>query len=67
MDERIIAVAGYERWSGEIAQLQVSCHPGYRRRGLAAEPLTAAIAAALGFVEYGWMATVRVRLPGNAV
>ena len=88
---QIVAVAGYERWSGEIAQLQVFCHPGYRRRGLAAESLTAAISHALadnllpqyrardrnatslalakrvGFVEYGWMATVLVRLPNNAV
>ena len=88
---QIVAVAGYERWSGEIAQLQVFCHPGYRRRGLAAESLKAAISHALadnllpqyrardgnaaslalarrvGFVEYGWMATVLVRLPNNAV
>jgi len=80
----IVAVAGYERWPGEIAQLQVFCHPGYRRRGLAAKSLTAAISHALadnllpqyrardgnaaslalakrvGFVEYGWMATVLV-------
>lgn len=86
-DGQMVAAAGYERWSGGIAQLQVFCHPGYRRRGLAAEPLKAAIAHALadnllpqyrardgnaasfalaqrvGFVEYGWMATVRVRLP----
>jgi hypothetical protein len=34
---QIVAVAGYERWSGGIAQLQVFCHPGHRRRGLAAE------------------------------
>ena len=91
VEERIVAVAGYERWSGQIAHLQVFCHPGYRRRGLAAEPLKAAISEALvdnllpqyrardgnaaslalakrvGFVEYGWMATVLVRLPGNAV
>jgi len=45
--ERIVAVAGYERWSGQIAHLQVFCHPGYRRRGLAAEPLKAAISEAL--------------------
>jgi len=91
VEDRIVAVAGYERWSGQIAQLQVFCHPGYRRRGLAAEPLKAAISEALadnllpqyrardgnaaslalakrvGFFEYGWMATVLVRLPGNAV
>jgi RimJ/RimL family protein N-acetyltransferase len=91
VEDRIVAVAGYERWSGQIAQLQVFCHPGYRRRGLAAEPLKAAISEALaenllpqyrardgnaaslalakrvGFVEYGWMATVLFRLPGNAV
>lgn len=88
---QMVAVAGYELWSGEIAQLQVFCHPGYRRRGLAAESLRAAISHALahnllpqyrardgnaaslalakrvGFVEYGWMATVLVRLPNNAV
>jgi hypothetical protein len=34
VDDRIVAVAGYERWSGQIAQLQVFCHPGYRRRRL---------------------------------
>lgn len=91
VEDRIVAVAGYERWSGQIAQLQVFCHPGYRGRGLAAEPLKAAISHALadnllpqyrardgnaaslalakrvGFVEYGWMATVLVRLPNNAV
>jgi RimJ/RimL family protein N-acetyltransferase len=85
VEERIVAVAGYERWSGQIAQLHVFCHPGYRRRGLAAELLEAAISEALadhllpqyrardgnaasvalakraGFVEYGWMATVRIR------
>lgn len=84
--DRFVAVAGYERWSGHIAQLQVFCHPGYRRRGLAAEPLKAAINHALahnllpqyrardgnaaslalakrvGFVEYGWMATVSIGL-----
>ena len=62
------------------------CHPSYRRRGLAAESLKAAISDALadnlqpqyrardgntaslalakrvGFVEYGWMATVFVRM-----
>jgi GNAT superfamily N-acetyltransferase len=88
---QIVAVAGYERWSGGIAQLQVFCHPGYRRRGLAADSLKVAISHALadnllpqyrardgnaaslalakrvGFVEYGWMATVLVRLPNNAV
>ena len=88
---QLVAVAGYERWPGDIAQLQVFCHPGYRRRGLAAETLTAAISDALaadllpqyrardgntaslalakrvGFVEYGWMATVLVRLPDDAV
>jgi RimJ/RimL family protein N-acetyltransferase len=47
VEEQIVAVAGYERWSGHIAQLQVFCHPGYRRRGLAAEPLKAAIGEAL--------------------
>ena len=86
----IVAVAGYERWPGEIAQLQVFCHPGYRRRGLAAKSLTAAISHALadnllpqyrardgnaaslalakrvGFVAYGWMATILIRLPNNA-
>lgn len=86
---QIVAVAGYERWRGGIAQLQVFCHPGYRRQGLAAESLEAAIAHALadnllpqyrardgnaaslalakrvGFVEYGWMATVLVRLPSR--
>lgn len=91
IEERIVAVAGYERWSGHIAQLHVFCHPAYRRRGLAAEPLKVAISEALadnllpqyrardgnvasialanrvGFVEYGWMATLRVRLPNNAV
>ena len=91
LEEQIVAVAGYERWSGQIAQLHVFCHPHYRRRGLAAEPLKAAISEALadhllpqyrardgnaasvalakrlGFVEYGWMATVRVRLPNIAV
>jgi len=88
---QLVAVAGYERWPGDIAQLRVFCHPGYRRRGLAAESLTAAISHALadnllpqyrardgnaaslalakrvGFVEYGWMATVLVRLPNNPV
>jgi RimJ/RimL family protein N-acetyltransferase len=87
---QIVAVTGYERWPHDIAQLQVFCRPGYRRRGLAAESLTAAIGDALaakllpqyrardgnaasvalakrvGFVEYGWMATVLVRLPDNA-
>jgi RimJ/RimL family protein N-acetyltransferase len=91
VEDRIVAVAGYERWSGQVAQLQVFCDPAYRRRGLAAEPLKAAISEALadnllpqyrardgnaaslalanrvGFVEYGWMATVLVRLPNNAV
>jgi RimJ/RimL family protein N-acetyltransferase len=91
LEDRLVAVAGYEPWSDQIAQLQVFCHPGYRRRGLAAEPLKAAISHALadkllpqyrardgnaasvalakrvGFVEYGWMATVLVRLPNNAV
>ncbi len=91
VDDRIVALAGYERWSGQIAQLHVFCHPAYRRRGLAAEPLKAAISEALadnllpqyrardgnaasvtlakrvGFAEYGWMATVRLRLPDNAV
>jgi predicted GNAT family acetyltransferase len=91
VDDRIVAVAGYERWSGQIAQLQVFCHPGYRRRGLAVELLKTAISEALadnllpqyrardgnaaslalakrvGLVEYGWMATVFVRLPNNAV
>lgn len=90
-EKHIVAVAGYERWSGQIAQLHVFCHPGYRRRGLAAELLNAAISEALadhllpqyrardgnaasvalakrvGFLEYGWMATVRVRLPNIAV
>jgi hypothetical protein len=47
VEDRIVAVAGYERWSGQIAQLQVFCHPGYRRCGLAAEPLKAAISEAL--------------------
>ena len=85
--DRTVAVAGYVRWSGHIAQLQVFCHPGYRRRGLTAEPLKAAINQALaedllpqyrarddnaaslalakrvGFVEYGWMATILVRRP----
>jgi GNAT superfamily N-acetyltransferase len=91
VEDRIVAVAGYELWSGQIAQLQVFCHPGYRRRGLAAEPLKTAISEALadnllpqyrardgnaaslalakriGFVEYGWMATVLARLPNNPV
>jgi len=91
LEDRLVAVAGYERWSDQIAQLQVFCHPGYRRRGLAAAPLKAAISHALAdnllpqyrardgnvasvalakrvdFVEYGWMATVLVRLPNNAV
>lgn len=82
VEGQIVAVAGYEPWAGHIAQLQVFCHPNYRRRGLAAEPLKAAISSALadhllpqyrardanaaslalarrvGFVEYGWMATV---------
>lgn len=87
VDERIVAVASYEHWSGRVAQLRVFCHPAYRRRGLAAEPLKAATSDALagellpqyrarddnaasvalarrvGFAEYGWMATVRVRVP----
>jgi len=91
LEDRLVAVAGYERWSDQIAQLQVFCHPGYRRRGLAAAPLKAAISHALAdnllpqyrardgnvasvalakrvdFVEYGWMATVLVRLPNDAV
>jgi len=82
VEGQIVAVAGYEPWAGHIAQLQVFCHPNYRRRGLAAESLKAAIGSALadhllpqyrardanvpslalarrvGFVEYGWMATV---------
>jgi len=90
MEGQIVAVAGYERWSGEIAQFQVFCHPGYRRRGLAAESLKTAISHALadnllpqyrardgnaaslalakrvGFVAYGWMATILIRLPNNA-
>lgn len=85
VDDRIVAVAAYARWSGQIAQLRVFTQPAYRRRGLAAQPLAAAISAALaddllpqyrarddnaasvalakgmGFVEYGWMATVRIR------
>ena len=85
IEDRLVAVAGYENWSGQIAQLQVFCHPGYRRRGFAAEALKAAISAALadnllpqyrardgnaaslalatrvGFVEYGWMATVLIQ------
>lgn len=89
VEERIVAVAGYERWPGRIAQLHVFCHPAYRRRGLAAEPLTAAISEALaanllpqyrardvnaasvalarrvGLVEYGWMATIRLRRPDS--
>jgi len=90
VEHRIVAVAGYERWSGQIAQLQVFCHPHYRRRGLAADALQAAIRDALahhllpqyrardangasralasrvGFAEYGWMATILVRLPNDA-
>jgi hypothetical protein len=31
VESQIVAVAGYERWSGQIAQLHVFCHPGYRR------------------------------------
>ena len=82
VEGQIVAVAGYEPWAGHIAQLQVFCHPNYRRRGLAAESIKAAISSALadhllpqyrardanapslalarrvGFVEYGWMATV---------
>jgi hypothetical protein len=39
--------------------------PQYRARdGNAA---SVALAKQVGFVEYGWMATVRVRLPNNAV
>jgi GNAT superfamily N-acetyltransferase len=84
---RLVAVACYDRWSGQIAQLRVFCHPAFRRRGLAAESLEAAIDEALadrllpqyrardgnaasvalakrvGFAEYGWMATVRIRVP----
>lgn len=87
--DRIAAVAGYERWSGHIAQFQVFCHPDYRRRGLAADALQAAISDALadnllpqyrardanaasralatrvGFIEYGWMATILVRMPSS--
>jgi GNAT superfamily N-acetyltransferase len=83
--EDIVAVASYEPWSSQLAQLQVFCHPGYRRRGLAGDVLGAAVAEAitagllpqyrardgnaasralavhLGFVEYGWMATVYLR------
>jgi RimJ/RimL family protein N-acetyltransferase len=47
VQDRIAAVAGYERWSGQIAQLQVFCHPDYRRRGLATDALRAAIRDAL--------------------
>jgi GNAT superfamily N-acetyltransferase len=47
VEGRLVAVAGYERWPGQIAQLQVFCHPAYRRRGLAAEPLKDAISKAL--------------------
>lgn len=88
---RIVAVAAYERWSEQLAHLQVFCHPEYRRRGLAADALVAAVrqaladdllpqyrardtnaasrglASRLGFVEYGWMATILVRVHRHPV
>lgn len=81
-DGVILAVAGYETWLPDLAQLQVLCHPDHRRRGMATGVLNAVIehalgarllpqyrardgnvasrglAARLGFVEYGWMATI---------
>ena len=90
VQDRIAAVAGYERWSSQIAHLQVFCHPDYRRRGLGADALRAAISDALadnllpqyrardanvasralarriGFVEYGWMATIFTRVLDDA-
>ena len=48
VEGQIVAVAGYEPWAGHIAQLQVFCHPSYRRRGLAAESIKAAISSPSG-------------------
>lgn len=83
----IAAVAGYESWDGELAHLQVFCHPRHRRRRLATDALTIAIAHALaagllpqyrardgnvasrgladrlGFLEYGWMASIYLATP----
>jgi RimJ/RimL family protein N-acetyltransferase len=47
VEDRIVAVAGYERWSGHLAQLQVFCYPDYRRRGLATDALRAAVRQAV--------------------
>ncbi|WP_343236901.1 GNAT family N-acetyltransferase [Streptomyces sp. SID10692] len=61
-DGEIVAAAGHELWPHGTAHLSILTDPGFRRRGLAAQVASAAVADAL---DQGLLAQWRARSPAS--